>query len=100
MLGRYVQIIETRIERVPEDRGEGSRRSVPYTHKLWLDPQYMFVLAEERSGGFGDYEARMTDLRYNEPIDESVFVFEPPADAKNCLPPQFQIPFDCPRSSR
>ena len=95
LLGRYVQIIEIRVERVRQDS-----HGMPYTKRLWLDPLYMFVLAIEQSGGLRDYEARMTELSFNEPIPDSVFVFEAPAGAKNCLPPQFQIPPDCPRSSR
>lgn len=87
-LGRPVVILETVVEEVPRDVEGG-----PFHSTFTIDREYLFVLAHESREDYGDRERvlvmKMTRLSYNVEIPDSVFEFEPPTGAVQCLPPQF-----------
>ena len=50
---------------------------------LWIDKNRILPLALEYAGGsFGEFKVTVTDLKINQGVDESRFIFDVPADAE------------------
>ncbi len=59
--------------------------------RYWIDPRYMFVLRYESTTPNGKTSWQPTTVEYNPKIDPQLFVFKPPADARQSQP-QTQAP--------
>jgi outer membrane lipoprotein-sorting protein len=57
--------------------------------RIFIDPERMFIMrwAVDGEGGGQSYSAEITALEYGEPIDETLFVFEPPPGAREASTP-------------
>ena len=103
VLGRRTQIVELRPawrsgassaatapsegeEAAPPVDGAASSGGVV---RVLIDPERMFIMrwAVDGEGGGQSYSAEVTALEYGEPIDEVLFAFEPPPDAREVSAP-------------
>jgi hypothetical protein len=85
-LGRAAQILDVSVKKGPEWQDSAG----PYHKTIVIDRQYLFILASSLDAPWSaSTSVEATEVRFNEPIADSVFEFVPPAGYQQCLPPQF-----------
>jgi len=92
-LGRPVTVLTTHMNVSDGDESgltpHQRRPNGSYVAEYWIDDEYLFVLKSSVSMNGIASSNEVTDIRFDQPIADSVFQFTPPPGKQLCMPPNY-----------